>query len=97
VSSPTSLDFYDAELRAHHEHLRAAYGIGPGDEVVDIGCGTGLTTREAGRAAAPGRVVGVDVSERMLERARQSDGRRTPGVERLLEGAARLAADSDWL
>jgi SAM-dependent methyltransferase len=71
VSSPTSLDFYDAELRAHHEHLRAAYGISPGDEVVDIGCGTGLTTREAARAAAPGRVVGVDVSERMLERARQ--------------------------
>jgi SAM-dependent methyltransferase len=71
VSSPTSLDFYDAELRAHHEHLRAAYGISPGDEVLDIGCGTGLTTREAARAAAPGRVVGVDVAERMLERARQ--------------------------
>ena len=71
MSSPSSLDFYDAELRAHHEHLRAAYGISPGDEVVDIGCGTGLTTREAARAAAPGRVVGVDVSERMLERARQ--------------------------
>jgi SAM-dependent methyltransferase len=70
VSSRTSLDFYDAELRAHHEHLRAAYGISAGDEVVDIGCGTGLTTREAARAAAPGRVVGVDVSERMLERAR---------------------------
>ncbi|MFL5909113.1 MAG: class I SAM-dependent methyltransferase [Gaiellaceae bacterium] len=71
MASPISLDFYDAELRAHHAHLRAAYGIGPGDEVVDIGCGTGLTTREAARAAAPGRVVGVDVSERMLERARQ--------------------------
>jgi ubiquinone/menaquinone biosynthesis C-methylase UbiE len=71
VSSPTSLDFYDAELRAHHEHLRAAYGISPGDEVLDIGCGTGLTTRDAARAAAPGRVVGVDVSERMLQRARQ--------------------------
>src|SRR5918995_5867861 len=71
VSSPDSLDFYDAELRAHHEHLRAAYGICPGDEVVDIGCGTGLTTREAARAAAPGRVVGVDVSVRMLERARE--------------------------
>ncbi len=71
MSTPCSLDFYDAELRAHHEHLRAAYGISPGDEVVDIGCGTGLTTREAGRAASPGRVVGVDVSERMLERARE--------------------------
>jgi SAM-dependent methyltransferase len=71
VSSPASLDFYDVELRAHHEHLRAAYGISPGDEVLDIGCGTGLTTREAARAAAPGGVVGVDVSERMLERARE--------------------------
>ena len=71
MSSPNSLDFYDAELRAHHEHLRAAYGISPAEAVVDIGCGTGLTTREAARAAAPGRVVGVDVSERMVERARQ--------------------------
>jgi SAM-dependent methyltransferase len=71
VSSPDSLDFYDTELRAHHEHFRAAYGISPTDEVVDIGCGTGLTTREAARAAAPGRVVGVDVSERMLEWARR--------------------------
>jgi SAM-dependent methyltransferase len=71
VLSPDSLDFYDVELRAHHEHLRAAYRIGPGDEVIDIGCGTGLTTREAAREAAPDRVTGVDVSERMVERARQ--------------------------
>jgi ubiquinone/menaquinone biosynthesis C-methylase UbiE len=47
----------------------AAYGIGSGDEVVDVGCATGLTTREAAGAAAPGRVVGVDVFERVLERA----------------------------
>jgi len=65
------MDFYDAELRAHHEHLRAAYGIGSGDAVLDVGCGTGLTTREAARLAAPGRVVGVDVSETMLDRARE--------------------------
>ena len=65
------MDFYDAELRAHHEHLRAAYGISPGDRVLDIGCGAGLTTRDAARAAAPGEVLGVDVSERMLELARQ--------------------------
>ena len=66
-----SLDFYDAELAAHHAHLRAAYGIAPGNAVVDIGCGTGMTTREAARAAAPGPVVGVDVSERALEHARR--------------------------
>jgi SAM-dependent methyltransferase len=71
VASPIGLDFYDTELRAHHEHLQAAYGIDRGDEVLDIGCGTGLTTREAGRAAAPGRVVGVDLSLPMLERARE--------------------------
>jgi SAM-dependent methyltransferase len=71
MSSPAGLEFYDVELRAHHDHLRAAYGVGPGDEVLDIGCGAGLTTREVARAAAPGRVVGVDVSEPMLQRARQ--------------------------
>jgi SAM-dependent methyltransferase len=75
MPAPSRLDFYDLELRAHHEHLRGAYGIGRGDEVLDIGCGTGLTTREAGRASAPGRVLGVDVSERMVERARELTAR----------------------
>lgn len=64
-------DFYDVELRAHHRHLRGAYGIGPGNDVLDIGCGAGLTTREAARAAAPGHVLGIDISERMLDRARR--------------------------
>ena len=39
--------------------------------MLDIGCGAGQTTREAARAAAPGRVFGVDVSAPMLERARE--------------------------
>src|ERR1700750_22067 len=75
VSSPSRLEFYDVELRAHHERLRAAYGIGPGAEVLDIGCGAGQTTRDAGPWAAPGSVLGVDVSERMLERARELTAR----------------------
>jgi SAM-dependent methyltransferase len=65
-------DFYDAELRAHQKHFRAAYGISPGNEVLDVGCGAGLTTREAARAAAPGRVVGIDISPHMLELARKA-------------------------
>lgn len=90
MTSSASLDFYDAELRAHHEHLRAAYGIRRGDEVVDVGCGTGLATREAARAAAPGGVVGVDVSRRMLERARQLTAAESLGNVRYELGDAQV-------
>jgi ubiquinone/menaquinone biosynthesis C-methylase UbiE len=62
---------YDFELRAYRERLRAATGVGPGDHVLDIGCGAGQSTRDAARAAAPGHVLGVDVSAPMLERARR--------------------------
>jgi ubiquinone/menaquinone biosynthesis C-methylase UbiE len=62
---------YDAELRLHNELFRAAARVGPGDHVLDIGCGTGQSTREAARVAVAGSVLGVDVSAPMLERARQ--------------------------
>jgi len=62
---------YDAELRLHNEHFRAAARVGPHDHVLDIGCGTGQSTREAARAAVAGSAVGVDVSSEMLERARR--------------------------
>lgn len=62
---------YDAELRLHNEHLRAAACVGLRDRVLDVGCGAGLTTREAARAAAAGSATGVDVSAQMLDRARQ--------------------------
>jgi ubiquinone/menaquinone biosynthesis C-methylase UbiE len=62
---------FDDELRAHNAHLRAAAAIRSGEDVLDVGCGSGQTTRQAARAAAPGRVLGVDVSEPALERARE--------------------------
>jgi SAM-dependent methyltransferase len=63
---------YDAELRSYREPFRAECGIRPGDRVLDVGCGSGQTTRDAARDAAPGPVLGVDVSERMLDQARLS-------------------------
>ncbi|MFD6401761.1 class I SAM-dependent methyltransferase [Nocardia sp. NPDC060249] len=62
---------YDAELRLHTAHFFAAAKVRAGDRVLDIGCGTGHTTREAARAAVDGSAVGVDISEVMLEQARR--------------------------
>lgn len=54
---------YDAAL------LDAA-GIDPGARVLDVGCGTGSLTRAAGVRAAPGPVLGVDLSGAMVDVAR---------------------------
>jgi SAM-dependent methyltransferase len=65
------LTTFDDELRAHNAHLRRAAGVRSGEDVLDVGCGSGQSTRDAARAAAPGRVLGVDVSAPALERARE--------------------------
>jgi ubiquinone/menaquinone biosynthesis C-methylase UbiE len=62
---------YDAELRRYDEVLRRAFGVQLHDHVLDIGCGTGQTTRQAARTARAGSALGVDVSAPALERARE--------------------------
>jgi SAM-dependent methyltransferase len=64
-------DLFDAEVRPHHERLMAAAAIRPGEDVLDVGCGTGQTTRDAARAAGNGTVLGVDLSGGMLDLARR--------------------------
>lgn len=59
------------ELRLLGERFRAATGVGERDRVLDIGCGSGESTRDAGRSATAGSVLGVDVSASVLERARR--------------------------
>ena len=73
VPGPVSVPpgFYDAELRRHDAHLRAASDVGPDDHVLDIGCGAGQTTRRAARAAVRGSALGVDLSAPMLDHARR--------------------------
>jgi SAM-dependent methyltransferase len=62
---------FDRALAAYRERFVAAAGIGRADRVLDIGCGTGQTTRDAARAAADGFALGVDLSGRMIELARR--------------------------
>lgn len=64
-------DVFDRSLQHYRDAFRAAAGLRRGEDVLDIGCGNGQTTREAARLVAPGRVLGVDLSTRMLERARR--------------------------
>lgn len=61
---------YDAELRYLDPPFRAALGIAPADRVLDVGCGGGLTTRDAARLARTGRVLGVDVAAARVAEAR---------------------------
>src|SRR5919204_1781287 len=61
---------YDAELQRHNVVLRQACGICRDDRVLDVGCGTGQTTREAARLAAAGHALGVDISAAAIARAR---------------------------
>ena len=74
---------YDAWARAYDWFARATASVGgvraacvgaleldPGDTVVEFGCGPGVNLPALRDAVGPnGRIVGVDVSPRMLDRA----------------------------
>jgi len=63
---------FDATIAPHHRLLMAAAAIAPGERVLDIGCGNGITSRDAARAAGPsGEVLGIDLSGPMLARAKE--------------------------
>jgi ubiquinone/menaquinone biosynthesis C-methylase UbiE len=54
-----------------------ALNLQPGDTVVEVGCGTGLNFSLLQEAVGPeGRIVGVDLTDAMLEQARRRVERR---------------------
>jgi SAM-dependent methyltransferase len=64
--------FVERRMRAFNDLLLARSDIAPGENVLEIGCGTGATTVPLAEAVGQrGRVVGVDLSEPMLAGARQ--------------------------
>src|SRR2546428_1753596 len=62
-----------AQISPLGEQAMDRAGIAPGERVIDVGCGCGDTTIALGRRVGPaGRVLGVDVSAPMLERAAET-------------------------
>lgn len=63
-------DRYEAASRGYWDALVGVLAIRPHHTIVDIGCGTGRSTRDLARMVPSGSVLGVDLSAKMLERAR---------------------------
>ena len=64
-------DRYDDALAGYQEPFIAAAAVTASDSVIDIGCGAGQCTREAGRAASSGHALGLDLSSRLVDVARR--------------------------
>jgi len=60
---------HDRMLEPFLTMILGAAAITTGDQVLDVGCGCGATTRAAARMATPAEVTGIDLSAAMLARA----------------------------
>jgi hypothetical protein len=66
----------DVVLRAHRGRTAANSAshllplLEAGMSLLDVGCGEGWITRDLARLVAPGRVIGIDASADVIERAR---------------------------
>jgi ubiquinone/menaquinone biosynthesis C-methylase UbiE len=64
-------DEYDYTNRSIWARFLETHSIRRADQVLDIGCGCGQTTRDAARLAHEGSALGVDLSSSMLDVARR--------------------------
>ncbi|MEA2901863.1 MAG: hypothetical protein QOH36_1750 [Actinomycetota bacterium] len=67
----THADRYETTGRRIWDAFVGCGLVAPGDDVLDVGCGTGKPTADLARLVVPGRVLGVDLSAQMLERGRR--------------------------
>jgi SAM-dependent methyltransferase len=66
---------FDRAVARYDRPFLDAARIATADRVLDVGCGTGATSRAAARQASDGSVLGVDLSDRMLDVARAAADR----------------------
>ncbi len=80
------------EVAARADYLELL-GIGPGERVLEVGCGSGVVLRDMARKVAPnGAAVGLDLSLALLELAQpRPEGEALGSVVLLCEG------DAGWL
>lgn len=87
-----SRTFFEAELDRYQDvsppsiqddeqtrRLLGALPVSPGSKLVDIGCGTGIVAWHLKRICPSASVVGLDISPRVIRRARELD--RTGSID----------------
>src|SRR6185369_14078029 len=70
--------------------LLARAAIAPTEEILDLGCGCGESTRHAARAASSGAALGIDLSSRMIQRARERAAEEGLGNATFVQGDAQV-------
>lgn len=83
--------------RLHIEHFTLFTLLGDlsGKSVLDLACGEGFYTRFLKRRGAA-RVVGVDLSERMIELARREEECHSLGIDYVVQDVERLAMNETF-
>ena len=64
---------YSKLQKSSGEVLLNMLNIGENEDVLDLGCGVGNLTKKI-RELTKGKVVGIDISEGMIEKARKEEG-----------------------
>ncbi|MHB1424116.1 MAG: methyltransferase domain-containing protein [Gemmataceae bacterium] len=90
LDAVNSWPFFRDEQKPRSLELLA---VQPGQHILDVGCGLGDVTRTLGGLVGPqGRVVGIDLSERLIAEARQRCDKTALPVEFRAGNAEQL----DW-
>ena len=73
---------FHGQLREFRQRTANLAGMQPGEQVLDVGCGTGTLAMEvARRVGREGRVAGVDPGPQQIARARAKAARRNAPIE----------------
>ncbi|MFN3475814.1 MAG: class I SAM-dependent methyltransferase [Blastomonas sp.] len=92
----THIDRFEGMIAPIGDALLARAAIAPGERVIDLGCGGGLTSLAAAQATGPeGTVLGLDISPDLIGAARRrAEGH--PNVSFVCADAATVTLDTPY-